>query len=37
VHEQVQAAKKEDVLKALDQITKKVRAMLGESLSTVQK
>ncbi len=35
--EQVQAAKKEDVLKALDQASTKLRAELGESLSTVQK
>src|SRR5207244_2240975 len=35
--EQVQAARKEDVLKALDQATTKLRTRLGESLSTVQK
>jgi eukaryotic-like serine/threonine-protein kinase len=35
--EQVQAGKKEDVLKALDQATTKLRATLGESLSMVQK
>jgi eukaryotic-like serine/threonine-protein kinase len=35
--EQVQAAKKEDVLKALGQATTKLRGELGESLSTVQK
>jgi serine/threonine protein kinase/tetratricopeptide (TPR) repeat protein len=35
--EQVQAAKKEDVLKALDQMAVKLRTTLGESLSTVQK
>jgi eukaryotic-like serine/threonine-protein kinase len=34
---QVQAAKKEDVLKTLDQATTKLRTTLGESLSTVQK
>jgi len=34
---QIQAAKKEDVLKALDQATTKLRTSLGESLSTVQK
>jgi serine/threonine protein kinase/tetratricopeptide (TPR) repeat protein len=34
---QVQAAKKEDVLKTLDQATTKLRTALGESLSTVQK
>jgi len=37
VQNQVQAAKKEDVLKTLDQATTKLRATLGESLSTVQK
>jgi eukaryotic-like serine/threonine-protein kinase len=35
--EQVQAAKKEDVLKALDRAATKLRTSLGESLSTVQK
>src|SRR5439155_6282133 len=35
--EQVQAAKKEEVLKALDQATTKLRTSLGESLSMVQK
>ena len=35
--EQAQAARKEDVLKALDQATTKLRTRLGESLSTVQK
>jgi eukaryotic-like serine/threonine-protein kinase len=35
--EQVQAAKKEDVLKALDRVTVSLRASLGESLATVQK
>ena len=34
---QVQAAKKEDVLKTLDQATRKLRTTLGESLSTIQK
>jgi eukaryotic-like serine/threonine-protein kinase len=34
--EQVQAPKKEDVLKALGQATTKLRTTLGESLSTVQ-
>jgi eukaryotic-like serine/threonine-protein kinase len=34
---QVQAAKKEEVLKTLDQATTKLRTALGESLSTVQK
>jgi predicted Ser/Thr protein kinase len=34
---QVQAGKKEEVLKALDQATTKLRTSLGESLSTVQK
>jgi tetratricopeptide (TPR) repeat protein len=35
--EQVQAAKKEDVLNALSQIATKFRARVGESLSTVEK
>ena len=35
--EQVQAARKEDVLKALDKATTKLREKLGESLSTIQK
>ena len=35
--EQVQATRKEDVLKALGQVTTKLRTTLGESLSTVQK
>ena len=35
--EQVQAAKKEDVLGALGQAATKLRATLGESLSTIQK
>jgi serine/threonine protein kinase len=35
--DQVQAAKKEEVLKTLDQATTKLRTALGESLSTVQK
>jgi DNA-binding winged helix-turn-helix (wHTH) protein/tetratricopeptide (TPR) repeat protein len=35
--EQVQAAKKENVLNALDQIASKLRARLGESLTTVRK
>ena len=35
--EQEQAARKEDVLKALDQAAARVRRTLGESLSTVQK
>src|SRR5215831_10973529 len=34
--EQVQAAKKEDVLNALSQIATKFRVRVGESLSTVQ-
>jgi serine/threonine protein kinase len=34
---QVQTAKKEDVLKALDQATTRLRATLGESLGTIQK
>ncbi len=34
---QIQAAKKEDVLKALDQATTKLRTSLGESLSTVER
>jgi eukaryotic-like serine/threonine-protein kinase len=34
---QTQATKKEDVLKALDQLTVQLRTTLGESLSTVQK
>lgn len=35
--EQEEAAKKEEVLKALDRATAKLRTKLGESLSTVQK
>jgi eukaryotic-like serine/threonine-protein kinase len=35
--EQVQAAGKEDVLKALDQVAASLRAKLGESLASVQK
>jgi DNA-binding winged helix-turn-helix (wHTH) protein/tetratricopeptide (TPR) repeat protein len=35
--EQVQAARKEDVLNALDQIAGKLRTRLGESLTTVEK
>ena len=35
--EQVQATRKEDVLKALDQATTKLRTAFGESLSTIQK
>ena len=35
--EQVQAAKKEDVLNALSQMARKFRARVGESLSTVEK
>jgi len=35
--EQVQATKKENVLKALDQVTVKIRGILGESLGTVEK
>jgi tetratricopeptide (TPR) repeat protein len=35
--EQVQATRKEDVLKALGQAATKLRARLGESLSTIQK
>jgi serine/threonine protein kinase len=35
--EQVQAARKEDVLKALDQVSVKLRTTMGESLSTIQK
>ena len=35
--EQVQAARKEDVLNALSQIASKFRARVGESLSTVEK
>jgi tetratricopeptide (TPR) repeat protein len=35
--EQIQVAKKEQVLKALDQASTKLRTGLGESLSTVQK
>jgi Flp pilus assembly protein TadD/predicted Ser/Thr protein kinase len=35
--EQVQVAKKEEVLRALDQVTAKLRTGLGESLSMVQK
>jgi eukaryotic-like serine/threonine-protein kinase len=35
--EQEEAAKKEEVLKALDRATTKLRAKLGESLSTIQK
>ncbi len=35
--EQVQAAKKEDVLNALDQIATRFRTRVGESLSTVEK
>jgi len=37
VEEQVQAARKEDVLNALSQIAIKVRTRLGESLRTVEK
>lgn len=36
VEEQVQAAKKEDVLNALGEIASKFRTRLGESLTTVQ-
>ena len=35
--EQAQAARKEDVLNALDRIANKLRAKLGESLATVEK
>jgi eukaryotic-like serine/threonine-protein kinase len=35
--EQVQATKKEDVLKALDKVTVKIRTTLGESFGTVEK
>ena len=35
--EQVQAARKEDVLNALDEIANKFRSRVGESLTTVQK
>src|SRR6202043_2952823 len=35
--EQVQAARKEDVLKALSQIATKFRTRVGESLATVEK
>jgi serine/threonine protein kinase/tetratricopeptide (TPR) repeat protein len=35
--EQVQAARKEDVLNALDEIASKFRSRVGESLTTVQK
>src|SRR4029077_14041048 len=35
--EQVQAARKEDVLNALSQIASKFRARVGESLATVEK
>src|SRR6266705_3072184 len=35
--EQVQAARKEDVLNALSQIASKFRTRVGESLSTVEK
>jgi serine/threonine protein kinase/Flp pilus assembly protein TadD len=35
--EQVQAARKEDVLKALDQASAKMRESVGESLATVEK
>ena len=35
--EQVQAAKKEDVLNALSQIASKFRTRVGESLATVEK
>jgi serine/threonine protein kinase/Tfp pilus assembly protein PilF len=37
VEEQVQAARKEDVLNALGEIASKFRSRLGESLTTVQK
>jgi serine/threonine protein kinase/tetratricopeptide (TPR) repeat protein len=37
VLEQVQATKKENVLKALDQVTVRSRTILGESLGTVEK
>ena len=37
VEEQVQAAKKEDVLSALGEIASKFRSRVGESLTTVQK
>jgi serine/threonine protein kinase/tetratricopeptide (TPR) repeat protein len=37
VEEQVQAAKKEDVLNALGEIASKFRSRVGESLTTVQK
>jgi DNA-binding winged helix-turn-helix (wHTH) protein/Flp pilus assembly protein TadD len=35
--EQVQAARKEDVLHALDQISSKFRSQVGESLATIEK
>jgi serine/threonine protein kinase/tetratricopeptide (TPR) repeat protein len=35
--EQTQAARKEDVLRALSQIAKRVRTRLGESLATIEK
>jgi serine/threonine protein kinase/tetratricopeptide (TPR) repeat protein len=35
--EQVQAARKEDVLKALDQASAKIREKVGESLGTIEK
>jgi len=35
--EQVQAARKEDVLKALDEASRRLREKLGESLGTIQK
>jgi tetratricopeptide (TPR) repeat protein len=37
VEEQVQAARKEDVLNALDEIANKFRSRIGESLTSVQK
>jgi class 3 adenylate cyclase/tetratricopeptide (TPR) repeat protein len=37
VREQVQAARKEDVLESLDQAARELRARVGESLSTIQK
>ena len=35
--EQVQAARKEDVLNALDQVASRFRTRVGESLTTVEK
>jgi tetratricopeptide (TPR) repeat protein len=37
VREQVQATRKEDVLNSLDQVARKLREKVGESLSTIQK